>query len=104
MLGKQNFHEGMKQVFEPVIKPFQDVSEEVTKIKTETSNNNNKVLENLSKKLVEVMIHRGVLATSLMSPPSKITNSGSTSQFKLVKDFNSKRVNDLLIKISIPIT
>ena len=49
------------------------------------------------------MIDRGTLATSLMSPLSKITNPDNLTQFRLVKDSSSKRVNDLLIKITIPI-
>ena len=39
-----------------------------------------------------------------MSPLSKITNPENTSQFRLEKDHNSNRVNDLLIKNKIPIT
>ena len=39
-----------------------------------------------------------------MSPLSKFTNPENTSQFKLVKDHNSNRVNDLKINNSIPIT
>ena len=39
-----------------------------------------------------------------MSPLSKITNPENSSQFKLVKDHNSNRVNDLLIKNTIPRT
>ena len=39
-----------------------------------------------------------------MSPLSKVTNPENTSQFKLVKDRNSNRVNDLLIKNTILIT
>ena len=39
-----------------------------------------------------------------MSPLSKITNPENTSQFKLVKDSSSNRVNDLKIHNSIPIT
>ena len=50
------------------------------------------------------MNDRGILATYLMSPLSKITNPENTTQFKLVKDANSKRVNDLKINNSIPIT
>ena len=50
------------------------------------------------------MNDRGILATYLMSPLSKITNPENTSQFKLVKDHNSNRVNDLLMKNKIPIT
>ena len=50
------------------------------------------------------MNDRGILATYLMSPLSKITNPENTTQFKLVKDANSIRVNDLNINHSIPIT
>ena len=39
-----------------------------------------------------------------MSPLSKITNPENTSQFTLVKDHNSNRVNDLKINKTIPIT
>ena len=39
-----------------------------------------------------------------MSPLSRITNPENTTQFKLVKDQNSNRVNDLLINNTIPIT
>ena len=38
-----------------------------------------------------------------MSPSSKITNPENSSQFKIVKDHNSNRVNDLLMKNKIPI-
>ena len=50
------------------------------------------------------MNDRGILASYLMSPLSKITNPENTSQFKLVKDPSSNRVNDLLMKNKIPIT
>ena len=36
-LGKQNFHEDMKKVFEPVIKSLENTSENLTKTITETS-------------------------------------------------------------------
>ena len=39
-----------------------------------------------------------------MSPLSRITNPENKSQFKLVKDSSSNRVNDLKINNSIPIT
>ena len=50
------------------------------------------------------MNDRGKIASYLLSPLSKITNLENTSQFKLVKDFYSNRVNDLLIHSSIPVT
>ena len=103
-LGKQNFHEDMKKVFEPVTKSFENTSENLTKAITESSITNNKAMENINNNLLEIMNDRGILATYLMSPSSKITNPENTTQFKLVKDANSNRVNDLNINNSIPIT
>ena len=94
----------MKKVFEPVTKSIKDVSEEVTKTMTENSIKNNQALENLNNKLPEIMNNRGILAFYLMSPLSKITNPDISTQFKLVKDSSSNRVNDLLIHNTIPIT
>ena len=50
------------------------------------------------------MNDRGILASYLMSPLSKITNPENSTQFKLVIDSSSNRVNDLLIHNTIPIT
>ena len=103
-LGEQNFHENIKKVFEPVTKSLENTSENITKTLTETSIKNNQAIENLNNKLLEIMNDRGILASYLMSPLSKITNPENSSQFKLEKDHNSNRVNDLLIKNKIPIT
>ena len=103
-LGKQNFHEEMKKVFEPVTKSIESTSQDITKTISENSLKNNQAVENLNNKLLEIMNDRGILATYLMSPLSKITNPENSSQFNLVKDHNSNRVNDLLIKNTIPIT
>ena len=93
----------MKKVFEPVTKSLENTSQNLTKARTESSIKNNKALEKLNNKLLEIMNDRGVLASYLMSPLSKITNPEITSQFKLVKDFSSNRVNDLLTQNTIPI-
>ena len=45
-LGKQNFHEDMKKVFEPVAKSFENNSQDITKTITKTSIKNNEALEN----------------------------------------------------------
>ena len=102
-LGKQNFHEDWKEVFEPVTKSLEKNSENITKTITENSIRNNEALETLNNKLLEIMNDRGILASYLMSPLSKITNPENTTQFKLVKDSSSNRVNDLLIH-NTPIT
>ena len=103
-LGKHNFHEDMKKVFEPVTKSLEKTFQDITKTITETSIKNNQAIENLNNKLLEIMNDRGILASYLMSPLSKITNPENTTQFKLVKDSNSNRVNDLKINKAIPIT
>ena len=103
-LGKQNFHEDMKKLFEHVTKPLENTSQDITKTIMETSIKNNQAIENLNNKLSEIMIDGGILATYLMSPLSKITNPENTTQYILVKDSNSNRVNDLKINKTIPIT
>ena len=50
------------------------------------------------------MNDRGIIASYLLSPLAKIFNPENTTQFKLVKDSSSNRVNDLLIHNTIPIT
>ena len=103
-LGEQNFHEDMKKVFEPVTKSPKNTSENITNAITETSIKNNQAIENINNNLLEIMNDRGILATYLMSPLSRITNPENSSQFKLVKDSSSNRVNDLKINKTIPIT
>ena len=103
-LGEQNFHEDMKKVFEPVTKSLENTSENLTKAITETSIKNNLAIEIINDNLLEIMNDRGILSTYLMSPLSRITNPENSSQFKLVKDSSSNRVNDLKINKTIPIT
>ena len=103
-LGKQNFHEDMKKVFEPVTKSHENTSQDITETITESSVKNNQAIENLNNKLLEIMIARDIKASYLLSPLAKITNPENSTQFKLVKDSSSNRVNDLLIHNTIPNT
>ena len=103
-LCKQDFHDNMGKAFEPVTKSLKNTSENLPKAITESSIKNNQAIENLNNKLLEIMNDRGILASYLMSPLSKLTNPENSSQFKLVKDSRSNRVNDLKIHNSIPIT
>ena len=94
----------MKKVFEPVTKSLEEPSQDITKTITETSIKNYQALESLNNKLLKLLNDRGILASYLMSPLSRITNWENTTQFKLVKDTSSNRVYDLLIHNSLPIT
>ena len=71
---------------------------------TESSIKNNLALEKFINKLLETMKGRGIIASYLLSPLSKITNPGNTSHFNLVKDANSNRVLDLVIHNLTPFT
>ena len=71
---------------------------------TESSFKNNRALEILNNKLLDILNDGGTIATYMMSPLSKITNSESSNQFKFLKDSSSSRVNDLLIQNTIPNT
>ena len=62
-LGEQNFHEDLKKVIEPVNKPLENTSQDITKAITETSIKNNQAIENMNNKLLEIMNDRGILAT-----------------------------------------
>ena len=78
-LGKQNFHEDMRKVFEPVTKSIENTSENLTKAKTDSSIKNNRAIENVNNKLLEIRDDRGTLASYLMSSLSKVTNPEITS-------------------------
>ena len=103
-LEKQNFLEDMKKIFEPVTISLESNSQDITKTITGASLKTNQAIENLNNKLSEIMNDRCIIASYLMSSLSKITNPENTTQFKLVKDSNSNRVNDLKINKTIPIT
>ena len=66
-LCKQKFHEDMKKVFEPVTRSFENTSQDITKIITETSNKNNQAMENLNGKILELVNDKGMIAPYLAS-------------------------------------
>ena len=90
-LGKQNFHEDMKKVFEPVTKSIKVVSQDITKTIMKNSNKKTRVFESLNEKLFQIMNDTGIFACYLLSSSSKTTQLEITSQFNLVKVFNPNR-------------
>ena len=103
-LGKQNFHENIKKLYEPLTDTIKDVSENITKTLTENSNKNNKAIENLNEKILELMKDSGLIAPYLASSLVIVFKPENKSQFRLKKDLNSTKMNDLLIKEGIPVT
>ena len=96
-LGKQNFHEDMKKVFETVTNAIKNTSENITKTITESYIKNNKAIENLNEKVLELMNDKGMIAPYLASSLVNLFKTENRSQFKLIKDKNSIRMKDFLI-------
>ena len=84
-LGKQNFHENIKKLYEPLTDTIKDVSENITKTLTENSNNNNKAIENLNEKILELMKDSGLIAPYLASSLVNVFKPVNKSQFRLKK-------------------
>ena len=103
-LGEQNYHQNAEKLHKPLIDTSKDTAENLTKTIMETYIKSNKAIENLNYKLLEIKNDKGIFATFLISPLSKITNPENTTQFIIVKDSSSNRVTDLLIINTIPIT
>ena len=103
-LGEQNFHEDMKKVFEPLTKSLENTSQDITKTLTENSINNNKAIENLNEKILELMNDKGMITSYLVSSLVNLFKPENKSQFRLKKDLNSTKMNDFLINKGIPVT
>ena len=103
-LVKQNFHENMEEVFEPLTDTLKKTSENITKTITETSVNNNKAIENLNGKILELMNDKGMIAPYLASSLVEVFKKDNESQFRLRKDPNSTKMNDFLIHGTVPVT
>ena len=103
-LGEQNFHEDMTKVFEPLTDTLKKTSENITKTITENSINNNKAIENLNEKILELMNDKGLIAPDLTTSLVEVFKKDSKSQFRLRKDPNSTKMNDFLIHGTIPVT
>ena len=103
-LGKQNFHEDMKKVFEPVTNTLENTSQDITKTLPENSNDNNKAIENLNEKILELMKDKGMITTFLASSLVNLFKPENKSQFRRKKDLNSTKMKDFLINKGIPVT
>ena len=99
-LGKQNFHEDMTKVFEPLTDTLKKTSENITKTITESSIKNNKAIENLNEKVLESMNDKGLIDSSLI----EVIKSDNKGQFRLTKDPNSAKTNDFLINEKVQVT
>ena len=103
-LRKQNFPEDIKKVFEPVTKSLENTSRDIAKTVTETSINSNKAIENLNEKVLKLMNDKGIKAPDLASFLFNLFKPENKSQFRLIKDQFSIRMNDFLINGGITVS
>ena len=103
-LGKQNFHEDMTKVFETLTDTLKKTSENLKRTITENSMNNNRAIENLNEKILELMNDKGLIAPYLTTSLVEVFQKDNKSQFRLRKDPNSTKMNDFLIHGTLPVT
>ena len=99
-LGDQNYREDAKKIFKPMTDAIKSASETIT----ENSINNNKAIENLNEKILELMNDKGLIAPYLTTSLVEVFKKDNKSQFRLRKDPNSTKMNDFLIHGIIPVT
>ena len=103
-LGEQNYHEDAEKLFNPMTDVIKNTSENITKTLTEKSINNNKAIENLNEKVLELMNDKGLIAPTLASSLVNLFNTENKSQFRLKKDLDSTKMNNFMINGGIPVT
>ena len=84
-LGEQNYREHAKKLFKSMTDVIKNTSENIAKTLTEKSNINNKAIENLNEKILELMNDRGMIAPYLAFFLVNLFKPENRSQFRLKK-------------------
>ena len=103
-LGEQNYHEDAKKLFKPMTDEIKNTSEKRAETLTENSINNNKAIENLNEKILELMNDKGMIAPYLTTSLVEVFQKDNKSQFRLRKDPDSTKMNVFLRHGNIPVT
>ena len=80
-LVEQNYHEDIKKFFKRMTDEIKNTSEKITKTLTENSINNNKAIENLNEKILELMNDKGLIAPNLTTSLIEVFKKDNKSQF-----------------------
>ena len=103
-LGKQNFQEDMKEMYEPLTDTIKNTSESITKNISETSIKNTKAISDLNEEVLELMNEKSLISPYLASSLVNLFKSENRSQFRMVKDLDSTKMNDFKKNGGIPVT
>ena len=95
-IGEQNYHEDAKKKLKPITDAIKHTSGNLTKTITETSIKNNKAIEKLNERNLELMNDKCLIAPYLSSSLVNVFKPENRGQFRLKKDLNSTKMNDFL--------
>ena len=84
-LGERNYHEDAKKLFKPMTDAIKHTSDNLTKTITKSSINNNKAIENLNERILELMNDKGLIVPYLASSLVNLFKPENESQFRLKK-------------------
>ena len=93
-----------KKLFKPKTDAIKDTSDNSAKTITESSIKNNKAIENLNERILELVNDKGLIAPYLTTSLVNLFKLENNSQFRFKKDLNSTMVKDFLINEGIPVT
>ena len=81
---------------------MKNTSQNLTKTITETYINNNKAIESINEKVLELTNDKGMIASYLASYLVNFFKPENKSKFRIIRDLNSTMMNDFLIDGGIP--
>ena len=103
-LSEQKYHEHAKKLIKPMTDAFKDTSDNLTKTITEKSINNNKAIENINVRILEMINDKAWIAPYLVASLVSLFKPENKSQFRFKKYLNSSKMNGFLINEGIPLT
>ena len=93
-----------KKIYEPLTDTMKNTSENLTKTIRETYIINNKAIKILNEKILELMNDKGMIEPYLVSSLVNLFKPENKSQFTIIKDLNSTKMEDFLINGDIQVT
>ena len=97
-LGKQGFHDYIKEIFEPITKALTDSNQKILEeIKSITKAIEKPDGSNVHVKSLALMNKNGVVQSSLIRPIDKILIPTNKFQFRLQDDLDSDKWNDYVM-------
>ena len=102
--GGQNYQQKTKKLFETLTDAIKNTYQDIIKAITKTSFKNNQAVWDLNENVLELMNGKGMIVPYLASSSVNLLKPENKSQFLLIKDYVSTRMNDFLLNTTIPVT